>query len=36
VEKARRGPALDGRPFPLSQAVESETSTRSPTRPEGQ
>src|ERR1700754_800506 len=36
VEKARRGPARDGRPFPLRQEVESETSTRSPTRPEGQ
>src|ERR1700754_3896522 len=36
VEKARRGPARDGRPFPLRQDVESETSTRSPTRPEGQ
>src|ERR1700754_881632 len=36
VEKARRGSARDGRPFPLRQEVESETSTRSPTRPEGQ
>src|ERR1700754_4697509 len=36
VEKARRGPAREGRPFPLRQEVESETSTRSPTRPEGQ
>src|ERR1700754_2687901 len=32
VEKARRGPAREGRPFPLRQEVESETSTRSPTR----
>src|ERR1700754_623224 len=36
VEKARRGPAMEGRPFPLRQEVESETSTRSPTRPVGQ
>src|ERR1700754_4666076 len=35
-EKPPGGPARDGRPFPLRQEVESETSTRSPTRPEGQ
>ena len=28
VEKARRGPAMDGRPFSLRQDVESETPAR--------